>query len=165
MPSHKYFKSLQDLCVANVVENLETVGQQCWSAAGHFSNNQQLTSNPFDMIRNHYIYYNNIIYFKTSECHLSKMLSFSTASPILDNIFNAAIKKSPRIKTKHLKLLVTKQLESMNLSHLSGKDDVVFQLLCLAADRQVVCRTCSNLKIVLMCIFHLKLCEFFNYRT
>ena len=62
----------------------------------------------------------------------------STASPILTTLFDAATKRNHKIK--HLRLLVTKKLESMDLSEFENEKDVdcAFQLLCLASIRQSV---------------------------
>ena len=63
----------------------------------------------------------------------------TTATAILSRIFHEATSKRPRLETEHMKLLVTQQLESMDLSHFwfdKYQDDAI-QLLCLAAKESV----------------------------
>ena len=114
---HHSVPPLKDLFTKYVGENLGEIVK--WSLrCEDDGDDQPLLTSPFDLIRN----------WKTSSVNFCFFLFinnflFVSASSILPAILNVTIRKMPRNKD-HLRLLITKHLESLDLSYLNyfGKD-------------------------------------------
>ena len=148
MPIHKSVKSLEDLCVECVVDNLDDSAVDCcWSRqvvvedAGLSDQKiEQHLITAFDLIRNLKICLMHI--FRDLAIFL-KFALHMTASPTLAIIFHEANRKQPKIQTKNLKLIVTRHLQSMNFSFVPEafgfkESESQIELLCLAALKQLV---------------------------
>ena len=133
MPVQKSVNSLKSLSMTYVFEHLDARADQ-WAQQHQqvlvMEEQRMLTS--FELLRKLLIVFNAFIYINAAcknNLNVIFYLLILTATQILASIFHMASAR-PRIKTEHLKLLISRQFKAISLSQLFENDNAVIQLLC-----------------------------------